>query len=110
MKLFYHKTDGGAEYLCSGCVLGTDEGNLLSRYIVRIDGDIRKDAELLVREGIAAEQPTPPDELLAQIAKRYLGIKTLEIQNSDSLDFHSLSVWNVKAALEAAWKAGKSAQ
>jgi hypothetical protein len=73
-------------------------------------------AELLANvERYAAEygcegsnKPTPPDELLAQIAQRYLGIKTLEIQNSDSLDFHSLSVWNVKAALEAAWKAGKS--
>ena len=49
---------------------------------------------------------TPSDGLLAQIANRYLGIKTLEIRNSDSLDFYSLSVWNVKAALEAAWKAG----
>jgi hypothetical protein len=78
MKLFYHKTDGGAEYLCSECVPGTDEGSLLSQYIVRIDGNIRKDAELLVREGIAAKQPTPPDELLAQIAKDYLGIPTLD--------------------------------
>jgi hypothetical protein len=50
MKLFYHQTDGGAEYLCSECVPGTDEGSLLSQYIVRIDGDIRKDAELFVRE------------------------------------------------------------
>ena len=50
MKLFYHQTDGGAEYLCSECVPETDEGSLWSRYIVRIDGDIRKDAELFVRE------------------------------------------------------------
>ena len=64
----------------------------------------------LAELGIPIPQPTPPDELLAQTSKRYLGIKTLEIQNSDSLDFHDVSVWNVKAALEAAWKAGKAAQ
>ena len=51
MKLYYHKTDGGAEYLCSSCVPGTDEGSLqLSQYIIRIDGDVRKDAELFVRK------------------------------------------------------------
>lgn len=47
MKLYYHKTDGGAEYLCSEAVEGTSEGSVKSRYIIRIDGDITKDAELL---------------------------------------------------------------
>jgi hypothetical protein len=46
MKLYYHKTDGGAEYLCSSPVEGTNEGSFDSKYIVRIDGDITKDAEL----------------------------------------------------------------
>lgn len=48
MKLYYHKTDGGAEYLCSSKVKGTkDEGHVgISDYVVRIDGDITKDAEL----------------------------------------------------------------
>ena len=46
-------------------------------------------------------------EILEQIAKRYLGIKTLEIRNSDALDFHEVGVWNVLAALEAAYKAGQ---
>jgi len=49
MKLYYHKTDGGAEYLCSECVKGTTEGSFNSKYIVRIDGDIKKDAELLIK-------------------------------------------------------------
>jgi len=50
MKLYYHKTDGGAEYLCSNKVKGTtNEGSFSSKYIVRIDGDITKDAELTVR-------------------------------------------------------------
>ncbi len=53
MRLYYHKTDGGAEYLCSNNVTGTEEGSLDSEYIVRIDGDIEKDAELYIRtEGV----------------------------------------------------------
>lgn len=32
MKLYYHKTDGGAEYYCTQAVEGTDEGDL--RYAV----------------------------------------------------------------------------
>ena len=49
MKLYYHKTDGGAEYLCSDNVPGTDEGSLESKYVVRIDGNIHEDAELMIR-------------------------------------------------------------
>lgn len=47
------------------------------------------------------------DKLLEQIAKQELGIETLETQNSDSLDFHDVSVWSIKAALEKAYEAGK---
>lgn len=45
--------------------------------------------------------------LFQQIANDYLGIETLETQNSDSLDFHEVSVWGVLGALEAAFNAGK---
>jgi len=54
MKLYYHKTDGGAEYLTDKYILcpnGHKEGVFKDcRYIVRIDGDIEKDAELLDRD------------------------------------------------------------
>ena len=55
MKLYYHKTDGGAEYLMDTfikCQSGHKEGiiNKKTKYIVRIDGDIRKDAELDIRK------------------------------------------------------------
>jgi len=50
MRLYHHKTDGGAEYLCSNNVKGTNEGSFDSKYIIRIDGDITKDAELTIRE------------------------------------------------------------
>lgn len=49
MKLYHHKTDGGAEYLCSEAVEGINEGSLGSKYVVRIDGDITKDAELNIK-------------------------------------------------------------
>jgi hypothetical protein len=51
IKLYYHKTDGGAEYLCSNNVKRTKEGSLQqSQYIVRIDGNLKKDAELFIKE------------------------------------------------------------
>ena len=53
MRLYYHKTDGGAEYLTDKYVLcptGHKEGIFEgAKYIVRIDGNIEKDAELLGR-------------------------------------------------------------
>ena len=50
-----------------------------------------------------------PSEQLEQIAKEHLFIETLETQNSDRLDFHDVSVWGVKAALQAAFEAGRKA-
>ena len=49
--------------------------------------------------------------LISEIAVKFLGVKTLETQNSDALDFHDLAVRTLKAALEAAFNAGyKSVQ
>ena len=47
------------------------------------------------------------DQQLLQIATDHLFIETLEIRNSDRLDFHDVSVWAVKAALQAAFEAGQ---
>ena len=54
MKLYYHKTDGGAEYLIDTYMRyksGHKEGIITDKtnFIVRIDGDITKDAELTTR-------------------------------------------------------------
>ena len=53
MRLYYHKTTGGAEYLTDKYILtptGHKEGVFKgSKYIVRIDGNIKKDAELSIR-------------------------------------------------------------
>jgi hypothetical protein len=54
------------------------------------------------------KQPTV-EALLAAIAKEQLHIDTLETRNSDSLDFHDVAVWSVKAALDAAYRAGLAA-
>lgn len=37
MKLYYHKTDGGAEYYCLQPIKGTDEGDLKTA-VIRTDG------------------------------------------------------------------------
>ena len=49
------------------------------------------------------------ERLLNQIAAEHLHIDTLATRNSDSLDFHEVSVWGVKSALEAAFEAGRIA-
>jgi hypothetical protein len=45
---------------------------------------------------------------LTEIAAEYLNLETLETRNSDSLDFSEHAVWSIKAALEAAYKAGQA--
>ena len=47
------------------------------------------------------------DQQLLQIATDHLFIETLETRNSDRLDFHDVSVWAVKVALQAAFEAGQ---
>lgn len=58
MKLYYHKTNGGAEYLVNSYYNWNDNGkrkragcfNHKTKYIVRIDGNIEKDAELTIKD------------------------------------------------------------
>lgn len=40
------------------------------------------------------------------IAREHLHIPSLETQNSDSLDFHDVSVWGIKNALKQAYRMG----
>jgi len=46
------------------------------------------------------------EQLFTAIAKKHLSIETLATRRRDSLDFHDVSVRGVRAALEAAYKAG----
>ena len=47
------------------------------------------------------------DAALASIARKDLGIETLDTRKSDGLDFHDVSVWGIRKALEAAFEAGR---
>jgi Family of unknown function (DUF6900) len=44
--------------------------------------------------------------IIEKIARRDLGIETLETRHSDSLDFHECAVWQIRRALENAFIAG----
>ena len=63
----------------------------------------------------SAKRPAKPsaevvrDTYLLDIAQRLLGLETLDQRHSDGLDFKEQAVWSVKAALEAAYEAGKRA-
>jgi len=47
-------------------------------------------------------------KVLNQIAKKSLNISTLVTRRSDSLDYHELAVWQIKAALSQAYDAGRN--
>ena len=44
---------------------------------------------------------------LEEIANDILGIETLHTRSNDSLDFHEVSVWSLKAAMDAAYRLGR---
>jgi len=47
------------------------------------------------------------DATIRNIARDLLGLETLDTRRRDCLDFHDLAVWQIKAALEAAFEAGR---
>ena len=49
---------------------------------------------------------TSTNQLLAGIARDHLHVPTLEARKSDSLDFHTVAVWSIREALDAAFAAG----
>jgi hypothetical protein len=50
----------------------------------------------------------PLDDLLAGIARTcFTTVETLETRNADGLDFHDVAVWEIRAALQAAYDAGR---
>tara|TARA_R110000796_G_C14571530_1_gene435806 strand:- start:40538 stop:40795 length:258 start_codon:yes stop_codon:yes gene_type:complete len=50
------------------------------------------------------------DDTLLEIAKNDLSLETLETRSSDGLDFSDQAVWQLKAALNAAYLAGACAE
>lgn len=63
-----------------------------------------KEQEKALERDIARE--AHQDEVFGRIAKKMLGIETLQVRNRDSLDFHDCHVGSIKAALKAAYEAG----
>jgi hypothetical protein len=49
-------------------------------------------------------------EPIEAIAREHLGLATLVTRGSDALDFHEHSVASIRAALTAAYNAGKAAR
>jgi len=50
------------------------------------------------------------ESIMERIANEKLRVPTLRTQRSDNLDFHEVAVWELRAALEAAFEAGRSAK
>ena len=50
-----------------------------------------------------------PDALILDIATRHFFVETLDTRNSDSLDFHDVAIWAIRAGLEDAYEAGRVA-
>jgi len=47
-------------------------------------------------------------QTLEKIARDHFSVETLETRNGDSLDFHDCAVWEIRAALLAAYEAGRA--
>lgn len=50
------------------------------------------------------------EELFEGIARNVLLIETLKSRDSDSLDFHEVSVWALRDALRLAYEAGRKSR
>jgi len=53
------------------------------------------------------DDPAAIEARLTQIAQQVLKVTTLEYRHSDRLDFHEVSVGQIKLALRAAYEAGR---
>lgn len=54
-----------------------------------------------------ANIPEPLMKEFEKIAKQHMFVETLGVRNSDRLDFHEVSVWSIRHALNAAYKLGQ---
>lgn len=53
MRLYYHKTDGGAEYYCVHPVEGTDEGDMRTAILRTDGGELELNTYKLAQLGIS---------------------------------------------------------
>lgn len=64
-------------------------------------------ADIVRARLVESIKETEKDKLFNSIALKHLDIETLKTRYMDSLDFHDISVWSLKSALEAAYEAGQ---
>jgi hypothetical protein len=103
--------DDGDQYVLSGYHLVNRIGYLISAV------PVPEGTQVEVRIPMEADDETEPREqdnhlpldVLSAIARDHLGIPTLETRRSDALDFHDVSVWDVRDALRVAFEAGAEA-
>jgi hypothetical protein len=58
---------------------------------------------------MGAKAKKVPAAVLERIAQRHLALETLGARGSDSMDLPQVTVWGLRAALEAAYEAGRAA-
>lgn len=83
-----------------------------ARDTVRADAELSHLAARNLREQYEAAADTCDardrvDRILEQIAQTKLRIPTLRERKADHLDFHEVSAWGLKRALQAAYEAGR---
>jgi hypothetical protein len=102
--------DDGDQYLVSGYHLVNRIGYLISTVAVPegLEIEVRIPTQSEPSDEPAEEESagSQPDQPIGSIARDYLGITTLDTQGRDSLDFHDIAVWQVEAALKAAFNSG----
>jgi hypothetical protein len=59
---------------------------------------------------MATKRNEIPNDVMTKIARQHLGVETLETRRSDRLDFHEVAVWQIEAALRAAYEAGRASR
>jgi len=88
------------------------EARYLAARLREVDAEAAQEAADAAALASQADPDLPPqyrDQMLATItliAKDALRIPTLETRNSDSLDFHTCSVWGIREALIDAYEEG----
>lgn len=116
IKLYHHKTDGGAEYLTDTFIKWKHNGktgkegtfNDKTKFIVRIDGDIREDAEITIKPNteikyLEDEIKEKKKEMLAN-HKKFLKVCGFNPKEDDPYDFYSDLQFNEEEDL--AWYCG----
>lgn len=48
------------------------------------------------------------EQIAEEIARRVMGVETLSVRKMDALDFHEVSVWEIKQALLEALDVGRA--